>query len=231
MASIQRQCRKVICIGRNYADHITELNNTRPKRPFFFLKPPSSIAPPENCHVLRPKGVNLHYEVELGLVMGRELRNSDPNDEQAAMAAIQGYVVAIDMTARNVQDSAKKAGLPWTIAKGFDTFCPISNLIPKHLIKDPHNVDLHLSVDNEMRQSDNSGLMLYRIPRILAEISQVMTIEAGDLVLTGTPKGVGEVKTGQIMRAWVTQDGKELQNGRVEAEVKDSMGCFEFGDF
>lgn len=125
------------------------------------------------------------------------------------------------MTARNIQDASKKAGLPWSIAKGFDTFLPISERIPKSAIPDPHNAHLTLSVDGKTKQSDSTGLMLYRIPRQLADISRVMTLEAGDLVLTGTPKGVGEVKDGQIMRAGISVDGKEIMQGRIEALVKD----------
>ncbi|PGH18159.1 hypothetical protein AJ80_04546 [Polytolypa hystricis UAMH7299] len=229
MASIRANCRKVICIGRNYADHIAELNNTRPKQPFFFLKPPSSILTAGTGPVLRPKGVSLHYEVELGLVMGKRLVDFDPKDEQGALDAISGYVVAIDMTGRNVQEAAKKAGLPWTIAKGFDTFLPISSFIPKSLIPNPHDATLNLSVDNAVRQSDSTSLMLYRIPQQLAEISRVMTLEEGDLVLTGTPKGVGEVKDGQVMRAGISVGGKAINQGEIEVLVKDRTdGRFQF---
>ncbi|KZZ94516.1 fumarylacetoacetate hydrolase [Ascosphaera apis ARSEF 7405] len=229
MASIKANCRKVMCIGRNYAEHITELNNTRPKQPFFFLKPPSSILTPGSGPVLRPMGVSMHYEVELGLIIGKTLRDLDPNDEKAALDAIDSYCVAIDMTARNIQDASKKAGLPWSIAKGFDTFLPISERIPKSAIPDPHNAHLTLSVDGKTKQSDSTGLMLYRIPRQLADISRVMTLEAGDLVLTGTPKGVGEVQDGQVMRAGISVDGKEIMQGRIEALVKDrTNGRFVF---
>ncbi|OJD14812.1 hypothetical protein AJ78_04868 [Emergomyces pasteurianus Ep9510] len=232
MASIRANCRKVMCIGRNYADHITELNNVRPKQPFFFLKPPSSILLPNSGPVLRPKGVSLHYEVELALVIGKTLRDHDPADEQGALDSISAYALAIDLTARNIQDASKKAGLPWSIAKGFDTFLPISSLIPKSRIPDPHNATLHLSVDGQLRQRDSTNLMLYRIPRQLADISRVMTLEPGDLVLTGTPKGVGEVSDGQVITAGINVDGKEIGEGRIEVVVKDRLdGRFEFGGF
>ena len=109
----------------NGSDHISELHNARPKRPFFFLKPPSSILLPRAGPILRPHGINMHYEVELALVMGRQVRDLDERDESGALGAIGGYAVGIDMTARNVQDEAKKKGLPWSIAKGFDTFLPV----------------------------------------------------------------------------------------------------------
>lgn len=135
------------------------------------------------------------------------------------------------MTARNVQDSAKRAGLPWSIPKGFDTFCPISNFIPKSSIPDPHNAILRLAVNDKVRQHDSTGLMLYRIPRILAEISMVMTLEPGDLVLTGTPKGVGEVREGDVMRAGIEVGGETVREGEIEVVVKDRAGRFEFGEF
>lgn len=228
MASIRANCRKIMCIGRNYADHITELNNTKPKQPFFFLKPASSILIPGAGPVLRPKGVSLHYEVELGLVMGKTVRDLDPEDKQGALDAIQSYILAIDMTARNVQDEAKKKGLPWSIAKGFDTFLPISQEIAKSRIPNPHDAFLRLSVGNTERQADSTSLMLYQIHHQLAQISRVMTLEKGDIVLTGTPKGVGQVKAGDVMRASIEVDGKEIEEGRIEVEVQDREGRYEF---
>jgi acylpyruvate hydrolase len=130
------------------------------------------------------------------------------------------------MTARNVQNEAKKKGLPWTIAKGFDTFLPISQPISKSQIPDPHNAYLKLSVGDQLRQADSTGLMLYRIPRLLADISRVMTLEAGDLILTGTPKGVGEVKVGDVMKASIEVDGKTVET--IEVEVQERGGRYEF---
>ncbi|KAL8912353.1 MAG: hypothetical protein Q9171_002640 [Xanthocarpia ochracea] len=228
MASIRDNARKVVCIGRNYAEHITELNSARPKQPFFFLKPPSSIVPPASGPVLRPLGVNLHYEVELALIMGQTVRDLDANDEKRAMEAIDGYAVGIDMTARNVQDEAKKKGLPWSIAKGFDTFLPMSNYVPKTVVPDPHNVELWLSVNGEVRQQDNTQLMLFPIPRILAEISQCMTLEKGDVVLTGTPKGVGSVVVGDVMTAGLRVNGMEVGEARIEVKVQQKGGRYEY---
>ena len=244
-----------MCIGRNYADHIKELSSATPKQPFFFLKPPSSILLPGAGPVLRPRGVNMHYEVELGLIMGKTLRDLHPEDTKGAMDAIEGttdaiheakcniiwspyrtnirntgYVLAIDMTARNVQDEAKRKGLPWSIAKGFDTFMPISNFIAKSRIPDPQKAHLWLSVNNEMKQSDNTELMLFRIPRQLSDISRVMTLEKGDIVLTGTPKGVGPVKTGDIMRAGLKVDGKDIEEANLEVPVADREGLYEFSE-
>ncbi|KAI9835179.1 MAG: hypothetical protein M1819_002549 [Sarea resinae] len=238
ISALKTNCRKIVAIGRNYADHITELNSARPKQPFFFLKPPSSILLPSSGPVQRPRGVDLHYEVELGLVMGQTLRDYDGTDAAIATDAIEAYILAIDLTARNVQAEAKKKGLPWTIAKGFDTFTPVSRIIPKTSIPDPHNLLLHLSVvssapgapKEELRQSDSTDLMLFRIPRLLSDISKVMTLEKGDIVLTGTPKGVGPVVAGETMVAGCRVDGKEVEEGRIEVAVVDREGGYVFGE-
>ena len=162
--------------------------------------------------------------------MGRTLVDIPESDDQAALDAIAGYAISIDMTARNMQDEAKKKGIPWTAAKGFDTFLPISNYIPKSKIPDPHDVEVWLTVNGEERQRDSTGLMLFRIPRILSEVSRVMRLEEGDLVLTGTPKGVGRVEVGDLMRAGVRVKGEEVVEGGVEVGVEEKGGLFEYGE-
>ncbi|KAI8965944.1 hypothetical protein F5Y11DRAFT_234692 [Daldinia sp. FL1419] len=232
MASVAslKQAGKVVCIGRNYADHITELNSARPKQPFFFLKPTSSVLLPGTGPVIRPKGVDLHYEVELALILGKQVKDLAADDEKGAFDAIENYALSIDMTARNIQNEAKKKGLPWSIAKGFDTFLPISNLIAKSAIPNPHSIDIYLTVNDNVRQSDNTELMLFQIPRILSDISKVMTLEKGDIILTGTPKGVGPVVPGDVMRAGIKVDGKELEESKIEVKVEESTGAYEFAE-
>lgn len=134
------------------------------------------------------------------------------------------------MTARNVQNEAKKKGLPWDIAKGFDTFLPLSKIIQKSAIPDPHNVELYLTVNGEDRQRDSTELMLFRIPRILSDISKVMTLEEGDIVITGTPKGVGPVVPGDIMRAGIIVNGKELEESKIEVKVEESTSSYEYAE-
>ena len=209
-------------------EHIAELNNTKPKQPFFFLKPPSSIVLPGEGPCLRPRGINMHYEVELALVIDRALRNLHPEDENTALDAIGAYAVAIDMTARNAQDEAKRKGLPWDIAKGFDTFLPMSGVIPRSAIPDPQDAELFLQVNGQDRQRGSTGLMIYRIPRILSDISRVMTLHPGDIVLTGTPSGVGSVVPGDVMRAGVSVGGRELEEGKIEIGVEESTSDYEF---
>ncbi|WPK27280.1 hypothetical protein PUMCH_004661 [Australozyma saopauloensis] len=214
--------RKILCIGRNYAAHIKELNNTAPQQPFFFLKPSSSVLKPDNGPFLVPKGASVHHEVELGIVLNRDLKNlPDSFSAEDALEAIDGYALTIDMTARNVQDEAKKKGLPWSIAKGFDTFLPLSNFIPKERIADPYNVTLELSVNGETKQSDKTDLMIFPIHKILSHMSCMMTLQKGDLILTGTPKGVGRVNPGDRVHASLSVDGKVLEQIEFDSVEKD----------
>ncbi|ANB12145.1 Fmp41p [Sugiyamaella lignohabitans] len=228
-AYIQR-ARKILCIGRNYVDHIKELGNSAPSQPFFFLKPTSSVLLPGQGPILRPKGTKLHYELELAVVLNKTLKNINPETfgEKEAIDAIEGYALALDLTARNVQDEAKKKGLPWSIAKGFDTFCPLTPLIPKSQIPDPHNAHLKLLVNGEVRQSDSTNLMLFRIPRILSAVSSVMTLEAGDIILTGTPKGVGSIVPGDNIRGELSVDGKVVPDGVLDFPVEEKPGPYEY---
>ena len=160
--------------------------------------------------------------------MGRTVVDLSEKDEQEAMDSIAGYCTAIDMTVRNLQDDAKAKGLPWTAAKGFDTFLPISHFIPKEKIPDPHKVELHLKVNDEERQKDSTELMLFKIPTILSEISRVMRLERGDLVLTGTPKGVGTVKAGDVMKAGLTIADEELDESLIEVGVEEKRGLYKY---
>jgi len=119
------------------------------------------------------------------------------------------------------QQAAREKGLPWSLAKGFKTFLPVSHFIPKNKIPDPHDVRLHLEVNGRIRQDDSTGLMLFNIPKILQHISGVFALEEDDLVLTGTPKGVGSVVPGDVITAGVSVDGVELEEGRIEVKVED----------
>ncbi|CDR42336.1 CYFA0S09e01420g1_1 [Cyberlindnera fabianii] len=225
-----RSARKILCIGRNYAAHIAELNNAKPQQPFYFLKPSTSILEPSTGPVLIPKGVVVHHEVELAVILNKELKNLNPETftQKDALDAVEGYALAIDFTARNVQDEAKKKGLPWTIGKGFDTFCPLSYFIPKEKIPDPYNVELYLKINGEEKQRDLTSLMIFPIHKILSTMSSVMTLEKGDIILTGTPKGVGKVVPGDHISAGLSVDGKEISEGKLELEVEQKPGPYEY---
>lgn len=219
--------RKILCIGRNYAAHIKELNNAAPQQPFFFLKPSSSVLKPNNGPFLIPRGTVVHHEVELAVILGKELKNL-PEDfsPEEALQSIDGYALSIDMTARNVQDEAKKKGLPWSIGKGFDTFLPLSQFIPKEKIPDPYNVRLDLKVNGETKQDDMTSLMIFPIHKILSHMSSIMTLEKGDLILTGTPKGVGPVRPGDHISASLYVDNVTVANIEVDAKEKDGPYVF-----
>jgi acylpyruvate hydrolase len=143
---------------------------------------------------------------------------------------IPGYALSIDMTARNAQNEAKKKGLPWDISKGFDTFLPISEIIPKSKIPDPHNIEIYLTVNGKTQQEDSTALMLFQIPRMLSDISKVMTLEKGDIVITGTPKGVGPVVPGDVMKAGIRINGQELEEAKIEVGVEESTSTYEFAE-
>lgn len=223
-----KSARKILCIGRNYAAHIAELNNVKPQQPFYFLKPTSSILQQGAGPVLIPKGTVVHHEVELAVILNKTLKNLNPDafSDKDALDAIDGYALAIDFTARNVQDEAKKKGLPWSIGKGFDTFCPLSSFIPKSKIPDPYNVELFLKINGETKQDDLTSLMIFPINKILSTMSSVMTLEKGDIILTGTPKGVGKVVPGDHIVAGLKVDGVEIEEGHLDLPVEQKPGPY-----
>lgn len=225
-----RNAGKFLCIGRNYIAHIKELNNQKPKEPFFFLKPASSVLAPNEGPILVPKGVVVHHEVELACIIGKKLQNLDPKTfgPEQAIDAIDGYALAIDFTARNVQDAAKKKGLPWTIGKGFDTFLPLSPFISKDKIKDPYNVELNLKVNDEHRQKDLTNLMIFPIHQFISKMSSIMTLYPGDVILTGTSKGVGPVMPGDKVEIWCAHDGKTIEESHLVYDVAQKPGPYEF---
>ncbi|TGZ79619.1 hypothetical protein EX30DRAFT_333165 [Ascodesmis nigricans] len=212
--------RTVACIGRNYADHIKELGNTAPAEPFYFLKPASSILHPKAGPLLVPKNNNVHFEVELAAVIGPKGADDDVNPGNAR-ERIKGYAVAIDMTSRTYQELAKKKGLPWTLSKGLKTFLPISHFIPKEKIPDPMNVELHLEVNGQVKQQDSTALMLKNVDQLITHCASVSPLEEDDLVLTGTPKGVGPVVPGDVITAGVRVNGQELEEGKIEVKVEE----------
>ncbi|GAA6061580.1 hypothetical protein JCM10212_004330 [Sporobolomyces blumeae] len=216
--------KKIVAIGRNYAAHIKELNNATPTEPFFFLKPTSSYALNRAGEVEIPRGVVVHHEVELGVVIGQGGRDIVATK---AMNHVAGYCLAIDYTGRNVQDAAKAKGLPWSAAKGFDTFCPVGDFIPKDKVEDPHKLKLWYKINGETKQSDSTGLMLYRIPELIEHVSGIMTLEEGDLLLTGTPQGVGPISNGDKVTAGLeTEAGESL--GTIEHLVRNREGGYLF---
>lgn len=184
---------KIICVGRNYLLHARELNNDVPEEPIFFLKPPSSAIRNGQSIVL-PRGAGrVDFEAELGVVISdRAVRI--PKAE--AFDHVLGYVVCNDVTAREMQDRAKRSGQPWTVCKGYDTFFPMSEMKPAREVSDPGQLDIELRLNGERRQRGNTRNMIFPIERLISDISQVMTLERGDIIATGTPSGVGQLHPG-----------------------------------
>jgi len=189
---------KLVCLGRTYKKHAEEMNSDVTKDPLLFLKPSSSVIF-EGASIIIPKMSKcLHHEVELGVVIGKKCKNVSRRE---SLNYVLGYLLALDITARDIQSIAKKNGWPWSIAKGFDTFAPISKVILKKSVLNPNNLDLSLKINGEMRQQSNTSHMIYSVERIIEFISELMTLERGDLIMTGTPEGVGEIVTGDLLDA------------------------------
>ncbi|KAL5210856.1 hypothetical protein ABZP36_006479 [Zizania latifolia] len=195
---------KIVGVGRNYVAHAKELGNPVPKEPVLFLKPTSSFlhAGVAGAAIEVPEPVeSLHHEVELAVVISQRARDVP---EASAMDFVGGYALALDMTARELQSAAKSAGLPWTLGKAQDTFTPISAVVPKSAVTNPDDLELWLKVDDELRQKGSTSDMIFKIPSLISYISSIMTLMEGDVILTGTPEGVGPVRPGQKIKAGIT---------------------------
>ncbi len=189
---------KILCIGRNYSDHIKELGNANPEAPVIFIKPASSVIGEGEVIVIPPYSRECHHEAELALLIGRKGKDI-PVDR--AMEYIAGYGVGIDLTLRDVQDEQKKKGLPWEIAKGFDTACPLSSFVEASGVADPQNLQIRLTVNGGIRQDGNTSGMIHRIPAIISHMSGCFTLDPGDVILTGTPAGVSRIVPGDHLVA------------------------------
>jgi 5-carboxymethyl-2-hydroxymuconate isomerase len=184
---------KIVCVGRNYAEHAKELGNEVPEKPVVFLKPASALIN-SGEKIIHPAFSNdLHHEVELVLLIGKTVKNANKNE---AEDAITGYGVGLDMTLRDIQNELRKKGNPWTIAKCFDTSAVISDFISKSDYKLSLEEEISLSVNGQIRQKEKLNKMLFSPVEIVEYISSLMTLEEGDLVYTGTPAGVGKVEVG-----------------------------------
>jgi len=181
---------KIVCVGRNYADHAKELGNEVPKAPLLFLKPPSAIIGTGEAILLPPDSKQVEDEAEIGVVIGRRLHYAD---EGEAERGIGGFVCLNDVTARDLQRSDGQ----WTRAKGFNTFCPVGPRIAEGL--EWRELEGFGRVNGEERQHGLAGEMVFSIPALLAYISNIMTLEPGDLVATGTPAGVGPLTPGDMV--------------------------------
>ncbi|NDC88135.1 MAG: fumarylacetoacetate hydrolase family protein [Bacteroidetes bacterium] len=189
---------KIVCIGKNYAKHAAEMDSDVPEEPMIFLKPSSSLVDEKGSIVIPAMSADVHHEVELVVLVGKKGRHIP---EQEAMSYIAGYAVGLDMTARDLQAKAKKAGAPWSVAKGFDTFAAVGSFVGVDAVEDVHNVDIRLTINGTTRQDGNTRDMVFKLPTLIAYASRIFTLEPGDLLFTGTPEGVGPVLEGDTLTA------------------------------
>jgi len=199
---------KLVCIGRNYAEHAAELGNLPPSEPMFFLKAPSSLIGPGESIRLSDPSHAVHWEAELAVVIGK--RAKQVNQEQA-MDYVFGYTIANDVSDRDYQ----KGDAPFGFGRGksFDTFCPCGPVLVTEGI-DPADVTITLTCNETIRQSDSTALMVHPVPKLISFLSHVMTLMPGDVILTGTPKGVGAMKAGDSIE--ITIPGIGILTNPVE---------------
>ena len=195
---------KIVCIGRNYAEHIKELGNQTPDKPVIFIKPASSLVSSGGTVVIPGYSDDCHHEIELAVLIGKTAKDVTV---EAALDYVSGYAVALDLTLRDVQGVQKTKGLPWEIAKAFDTSCPLSDFVPASQIDDPQELQLKLTVSGEVRQNGNTRDMIRSIAELIAATSTYFTLEEGDVLLTGTPSGVSRIVSGDRLEASIEQVG------------------------
>jgi 2-keto-4-pentenoate hydratase/2-oxohepta-3-ene-1,7-dioic acid hydratase in catechol pathway len=204
---------KVVCVGRNYADHAAEMDNEVPPEPLFFLKPSSSvIGPGEAIRLPLDLCKEVHHEAELAVVIGALLQRVSPEE---AAAGILGYTAANDVTARDLQRTEGQ----WFRAKGFDSFCPLGPAISVGI--DPSRLTVRCLVDGEVRQDGTTADLVVDVATLVSEVSQVMTLLPSDVLLTGTPAGVGPLLPGQTVRVEVEGIGV-LENPVVDRNAASS---------
>ena len=200
---------KVVCVGSNYAEHIKEMGSTKSVEPVLFIKPETAL-----CDIRQPVSIPkefgaVHHEVELAVLIGTPLKQAS---EDRVARAIAGYGVALDLTLRELQSDLKKAGQPREKSKAFDGSCPISGFIPVAEFGDAQQADLALIINDEVRQQGNTRDMITPIIPLISYISRFFTLRAGDIILTGTPQGVGPMKSGDMLK--IMLNGKTL-NTRI----------------
>ncbi len=206
---------KIVCVGRNYADHAAELGNEVPVEPLIFLKPPSAVIAAGEPIRIPPDAGRVDYEGEIGLIMGRRCRRVS---EAEAWSHVGGVVAVNDVTARDLQEKDDQ----WTRAKGLDSFCPVGNVVDASAVQ-PDELALTTRVNGEVKQQAEVAGMVFSLGRLVSFISHVMTLEAGDLIATGTPEGVGPVSPGDVVEVALSC-GSEVCNSVAGGEMLAPAG-------
>ncbi len=196
---------KIICIGRNYADHISELNNEKPTEPVIFMKPDSSILPNKNPFVIPAFSNDIHHEVE---ILVKICKVGKHIDAKFAHKYYEEIGLGIDFTARDVQNKLKEKGLPWEKAKAFDHSAVIGNFTSKKNFTSLENINFELKSNGTTVQEGNTSLMLWKIDELISYVSQYFTLKIGDIIFTGTPKGVAKVMEGDVLEGFI--EGKTM---------------------
>jgi 2-keto-4-pentenoate hydratase/2-oxohepta-3-ene-1,7-dioic acid hydratase in catechol pathway len=211
---------KIVCIGRNYREHVKELGHQMPSEPLLFLKPPSSLQRPGGAVRMPSLSSRVDFEGELAVVIGKHARNLKAEDWRSA---VRGYTLANDVTARDLQASDGQ----WSRAKGFDTFCPVGPLVSDEIDVEA-GLTLETRVNGELRQQGSTRDFIFPIPVLLEYITRAMTLLPGDIVLTGTPSGVGPLKAGDVVE--VSVDGLGVLSNVFQPEENYASGESSSGD-
>ena len=189
---------KVVCVGRNYAEHAKELNNPVPTEPLLFIKPGSCVvALDDSFSIPNDERGAVHYEAEIAVLIGKPLSRK-PNAEEV-LDAISGFAPALDLTLRELQDKLKAKAYPWEVAKSFDGACVLAPFVPGDAVEDLSDIGIRLSLNGELRQDGNSRDMLNPILGLIQHICGHFSLQAGDVILTGTPVGVGPLSAGDML--------------------------------
>ena len=194
---------KIICIGRNYANHAKELNNPIPEEPVIFMKPDSSLIRNNQPFFIPDFSTDVHHEVELVVKINKLGRHID---KKFAHKYYNEISIGIDFTARDLQSKMKEKGLPWEKAKGFDGSAPLGKFVPKSTFSDIENISFHLDINGKRVQTGNTSNMLFSIDTIVEHVSKYFTLKIGDLIYTGTPEGVGPVKAGDRLACFIEEE-------------------------
>jgi fumarylpyruvate hydrolase len=193
--------RRVFCVGRNYAEHAVEMGHDPSREPpFFFMKPAEAVVPTGSTLPFPSATEDLHHEIELVVALERGGRGIAPDD---ALTCVFGYAVGLDMTRRDLQEQAKKAGRPWDMAKGFDHSAPMSPIRRASAIGHPAKGAISLRVNGELRQEGDLAQQIWKVPETIAYLSTLVELQPGDLIMTGTPKGVGRVERGDHLEGHI----------------------------
>ncbi len=193
---------KIICIGRNYAEHAKELNNVIPGVPVFFLKPDTAVLPKDKAFYLPDFSKDIHHEIELVLKINKEGKNIS---EEFANRYFDKISVGIDFTARDIQQYQKENGLPWEPAKAFDYSAPCGEFVSLASLDDSENINFKLKVNGNVVQVGNSNLMIFNFAKVISYVSKFITLRKGDLIYTGTPSGVAAVKENDLLECFLEE--------------------------